>query len=62
MKLNLADPDGILAWWRVLPDRHSDYLDYKIRTSAEFAPAIRDGSATHRCRRRAEGIACQGKA
>jgi len=40
MLLNLNDPESILAWWRVLPERHDSYLDYKLRASPEFAPAI----------------------
>jgi hypothetical protein len=40
MMMNLNDPESILAWWQVLPDRHDSYLDYKLRASPEFAPAI----------------------
>ena len=40
MLLNLNDPESILAWWRVLPERHDSYLDYKLKASPEFAPAI----------------------
>ncbi len=40
MYLNLKDPESILAWWKVLPDQHSVYLDHKIKVSPEFAPAI----------------------
>ncbi|MFG6459775.1 hypothetical protein [Roseateles sp. BYS96W] len=42
MLLNLNDPDSIVAWWRVLPDRHDDYLAYKVKVSPEFAPAINE--------------------
>lgn len=42
MNLNLNDPDSIVAWWQVLPERHSAFLDYKLRASPEFAPAIRE--------------------
>ena len=41
MNLNLSDPDRIIAWWQVLPDWLSSYLDYKLRASPDFAPAIR---------------------
>jgi hypothetical protein len=42
MLLNLNDPDSIVAWWTVLPDRHEDYLAYKVQVSPEFAPAINE--------------------
>jgi hypothetical protein len=42
MLLNLNDPDSILAWWTVLPDRHDAYLSHKARVSPEFAPAINE--------------------
>jgi hypothetical protein len=42
MLLNLNDPDSIVAWWTVLPDRHDDYLAYKVKASPEFARAIND--------------------
>ena len=42
MQLNLSDPDSIIAWWRVLPDRHDSYLAYKLKVGPEFAPAIRE--------------------
>ena len=40
MELKLTDPDSIIAWWQVFPDRHDSFLTYKIRASPEFAPAI----------------------
>lgn len=40
MLLNLSDPESILAWWKVLPDQHSVYLDHKLKVSPQFAPAI----------------------
>lgn len=40
MLLNLNDAESILAWWKVLPERHDAFLDYKLRVSPEFAPAI----------------------
>lgn len=40
MHLNLNDPDSIVRWWTVLPDRHDDYLAYKVQISPEFAPNI----------------------
>jgi len=42
MHLNLNDPESIVAWWTVLPDRHDDYLAYKVKASPEFAPAINE--------------------
>lgn len=42
MLLNLNDPDSIVAWWTVLPERHDFYLTHKARTSPEFAPAINE--------------------
>lgn len=42
MQLNLSDPDSIVAWWQVLPDRHGSYLAYKAKASPEFAPTIRE--------------------
>jgi len=40
MWLNLNDPDNIVAWWRVFPERHDGYLEQKLRLSPEFGPAI----------------------
>jgi hypothetical protein len=42
MFLNLNDPDSIVAWWTVLPDRHGAYLAHKLQVSPEFAPAINE--------------------
>lgn len=42
MQLDLNDPDSIIAWWKVFPDRHDGYLDYKAKASPEFAPTIRE--------------------
>ncbi|NCT81673.1 MAG: hypothetical protein GXC94_00875 [Comamonadaceae bacterium] len=42
MLLNLNDPDSIVTWWTVLPDRHDAYLAHKLRVSPEFAPAINE--------------------
>ena len=42
MLLNLNDPESILDWWKVFPARHASFLDYKLRVSPEFAPAIRE--------------------
>lgn len=42
MHLNLNDPDSIVAWWTVLPDRHDDFLAHKLKASPEFAPAINE--------------------
>ncbi|MDR7267847.1 hypothetical protein J2X20_000476 [Pelomonas saccharophila] len=40
MQLKLTDPDSIIAWWQVFPERHDSFLTYKINASPEFAPAI----------------------
>lgn len=40
MLVNLNDAESILTWWKVLPERHDVFLDYKLRASPEFAPAI----------------------
>jgi len=42
MLLDLNDADSILKWWRVWPERHDSYLEYSLKTSPEFAPAIRE--------------------
>ncbi len=42
MFLNLNDASSIVTWWQVHPLRHSSYLQYKLLTSPEFAPAIRE--------------------
>ncbi|MCE4557982.1 hypothetical protein [Pelomonas cellulosilytica] len=41
MQLDLNNVNSIVAWWRVWPERHDSYLDYKLGTSPEFAPTIR---------------------
>ncbi|MCE4554245.1 hypothetical protein [Pelomonas cellulosilytica] len=40
MQLDLSSADSLFAWWRVWPERHDSYLDYKLSVSPEFAPAI----------------------
>jgi hypothetical protein len=42
MFLDLKDADSIVNWWRVFPERHDSYLEYKLKASPEFAPAIRE--------------------
>jgi len=42
MQLNLNDPTSIVQWWRVFPERHSNYLEVKLRLSPDFAPSIRE--------------------
>ena len=42
MELNLNDPDSIVAWWRVLPDQHSGYLDHVLLARPQFRPAIKE--------------------
>lgn len=42
MFLNLNDPDSIVTWWMVLPERHDEYLSHKLRVSPEFSPAINE--------------------
>jgi hypothetical protein len=41
MQLDLNSVDSIVAWWRVWPERHDSYLDYKLLASPEFAHSIR---------------------
>ena len=41
MHLDLNRVDSIVAWWRVWPERHDSYLDYKLHASPEFAHSIR---------------------
>jgi hypothetical protein len=41
MLLDLNDPMSIVAWWRVWPERHGEFLTHKLRSSAQFAPGIR---------------------
>jgi len=40
MRLDLNSVESIVAWWRVWPERHGNYLHFKLRTSPEFAPHI----------------------
>lgn len=40
MQLDLSNVDSIVAWWRVWPERHDSYLDYKLQASPEFAHSI----------------------
>jgi hypothetical protein len=42
MFLDLKDPSSIVAWWRVWPERHSEFLTHKLTSSPQFAPAIRE--------------------
>ena len=42
MFLDLNDPASIVAWWRVCPERHAEYLTHKLTSSPQFAPAIRE--------------------
>ena len=41
MLLNLSDPDSIVQWWRVLPERHWSYLEMFESRSPQFRPEIR---------------------
>ncbi|MCF8205202.1 MAG: hypothetical protein K9J82_09015 [Methylotenera sp.] len=40
MQLDLSNVDSIVTWWRVWPERHDSYLDYKLAASPEFAHSI----------------------
>lgn len=40
MILNLNDPQSIVAWWRVYPERHEAYLDEWLQAGSEWAGAI----------------------
>lgn len=40
MQLDLSNVDSIVAWWRVWPERHDSYLDFKLAASPEFAHSI----------------------
>lgn len=42
MLLNLNDPESIVNWWRVFPERHDGFLEHKLRLSPEFGLAIRE--------------------
>jgi hypothetical protein len=41
MLLDLNDPSSIVAWWRVWPERHAEFLTHKLKSSPQFAPGIR---------------------
>jgi len=41
MMLNLGDPASIVAWWKVLPERHGPQLEAFERLRPQFAPPIR---------------------
>ncbi len=42
MRLNLNDPESILNWWRVWPQRHNIFLEHALSASPQFAHAIRE--------------------
>ena len=42
MFLDFKDPASIVAWWRVWPERHAEFLTHKLTSSPQFAPAIRE--------------------
>ena len=42
MLLDLNDPESIVQWWQVWPARHDGYLEYALKNSPQFAPAIRE--------------------
>ena len=41
MLLNLSDPASIMAWWKVMPERHGLQLEAFERLRPQFGPAIR---------------------
>nr|WP_295083742.1 hypothetical protein [uncultured Roseateles sp.] len=41
MILNLNDPNSIVAWWKVLPERHGPQLRAFAHLRPQFAFAIR---------------------
>lgn len=41
MILNLSDPASIIAWWKVLPERHGPQLEAFERLRPQFALPIR---------------------
>ncbi|MCV2357627.1 hypothetical protein LNV08_01410 [Paucibacter sp. TC2R-5] len=41
MILNLTDPDSIVSWWKVLPERHGPQLQAIARLRPQFALPIR---------------------
>ena len=42
MLLNLNDPQSILQWWLVWPERHHAFLEHKLKASPEFGAVIRE--------------------
>lgn len=46
MQLNLEEPESIVQWWRVSPERHWLCLEALEAQSPQFRSAIRD--ARHR--------------
>ena len=42
MLLSLNDPESILNWWKVWPQRHDAFLDHALKASPQFAHAIRE--------------------
>jgi len=42
MLLNLNDPQSILQWWLVWPERHHAFLEHKLKASPEFGFVIRE--------------------
>lgn len=42
MLINLHDPDSVLRWWRVWPERHHPLLEFWLNTRPETAPSIRE--------------------
>jgi len=42
MLLNLNDTESILAWWKVWPVRHNEYLGVQLAARPQFASAIRE--------------------
>jgi len=42
MLINLHDPESVLRWWRVWPERHHPLLEFWLKTRPEAAPSIRE--------------------
>lgn len=42
MLLDLNDPESIVRWWTVWPERHDAFLEYALKASPQFAPGIRE--------------------
>ena len=40
MLLDLNDPESIIRWWKVLPERHDGVLQQTLKQNPDFAPAI----------------------